>query len=181
MKHAVTCHRLKGQTPSTCKKDVKNEYDPQIGAAAQANARLAERSMQFSEDYFTKYVAPALQQATRSQAQESANQKKLFDLNYSQATKARDRYEQYGIPAENSYYQMVRSYSEPQEQERQAALALGDVRTAAGSTRGQMMRQFASMSVAGRRDATRRPASRQHWLLQLPSASTVPSPTARGP
>lgn len=134
-------------SPSACKKDVKNDYDPQIGAAAQANAALAERSLQFSEDYFTKYVAPALQQATRSQAQESANQKKLFDLNYSQATKARDRYEAYGIPAENSYYQMVRSYSEPAEQERQAALALGDVRTAAGSTRGQMLRQFASLGI----------------------------------
>jgi hypothetical protein len=133
--------------PSTCKKNVKNDYDPQIGAAAQANAALAERSQAFAEDYFTKYVAPALQTMTASQAQESARQSKLFNLNYDLTKLTADRLKTRGLPAEDAYYQMVQRYSEPQEMERQAGLALGDVRTAADSTRGQLMRQFAGLGI----------------------------------
>jgi hypothetical protein len=65
-----------------CKKSVKNDYDPQIGAAALQNAQLADKELAFSQDYFTKYVAPALQTMASSQAQETANQTKLFNLNY---------------------------------------------------------------------------------------------------
>lgn len=143
----VINHARRDAGRTYCKKDVKNDYDPQIGAAAQANVDLAREQMQYTQEYFEKYVAPALQTMSRAQAQESANQTKMFNLQYDLARKSASRYEQYGIPAENAYYDMVRSYSEPQELERQAGLALGDVRTAAGVNREQMMRQFAGLGI----------------------------------
>lgn len=124
-----------------------NAYDPQIGAAAQANTALAEKAQNFSENYYNTQVAPLLEQMRASSAQTQERENQLFGLNMAQMTKANDRYDQFGVPAEQSYYDMVQRYSAPAEQERQAALALGDVRTAAAGQRGTMFRQMGAVGI----------------------------------
>lgn len=60
---------------------------------------------------------------------------------------ARDRYKKYGIPAEDKYYDMVSKYSEPEEEARQAEGAIGDLRVAQQSQRGQLSRQYSSLGI----------------------------------
>ena len=130
------------------KKDVKpTPYDPMVAQNAAANTALAQRSQEFSEKYYTDTVAPLVRQMAAASKVESANQSKLFNLNYGQARDAADRYKQYGLPAESRYYDMVSSYSQRGEEERQAGLALGDVRVGAGNANEQLMRRFASMGI----------------------------------
>jgi hypothetical protein len=125
----------------------KNPYDPQIGAAAQANTALAERSEQWNEDYFNKYVSPALEQMVTESKTNLDRQGKLYDIQYDQTKTAADRYKTLGIPAEDAYYKMVKDYSGPEEQQRQATAALGDVRTAAAGQAQQQSRQLTSLGI----------------------------------
>ena len=129
------------------KKDVKNPYDPQIAAAAQANARVAARAQEFSEQFYTDEVSPLLQEMKVVSEESRAQQGQLFDLNYRQAQLAADRYETYGIPAEERYYQMVSSFNEPSYRERYARQALGDTRVAFGNAFDQMARRNASYGI----------------------------------
>src|SRR5215471_1170910 len=107
----------------------QNKYDPQVGAAASANAAIAQKAEQWNEDFYDKYVAPTLTQAMRESEVNLGRQGQIFDLTMDQAKLADERYRKYGIPAEDAYYKMVQQYSAPEEQERQAQAALGDVRT----------------------------------------------------
>lgn len=142
------------------KKNVKNPYDPQIAAAAQANARVAARAQEFSEQFYTDEVSPLLQEMKITSQESRAQQGQLFDLNFRQANLAADRYERYGIPAEETYYKMVQSFNEPSYRERYARQALGDTRVAFGNAYDQMARRNASYGIdptsgaamAGRRD-----------------------------
>lgn len=131
-----------------CKKDVKpTPYDPMIAQNAAANTALAERSVQFTEDYYTNTVAPLIAQMRAASAQETANQTKLFDLNYGQASAAAKRYDAYGVPAEKKYYDMVGQFSSKEEEGRQAQLALGDVRVGNQNADASMMRRFQSLGI----------------------------------
>ena len=130
-----------------CKKDQKGAYDPQVGAAAAANTAVAQKSEQFNEDFYSKYVAPQLDIMAKQTATDMDQQQKLFDINYAQTKTAADRYNTLGIPAEDRYYKMVSDYSAPEEQERQATAALGDVRTAAAGQSDQMARKFRSLGI----------------------------------
>lgn len=130
-----------------CKKDAKGQYDPQVGAAAAANSALAERSQAWTEDFYAKYVAPALDVATKSTQQNDQRQGDLFDLNMSQTKLQDQRYRDLGLPAEDRYYKMVDEYSAPAEEERQASAALGDVRTAKENNRAQTMRRFSGLGI----------------------------------
>lgn len=129
------------------KKNSKSSYDPKVGEAAAANARIAERSMQFSEDFYNQYIAPLIIEQTAQTRDSRANENKLFDANLEDMSLNRERYKKYGIPAEDRYYKMVDEYSAPDEQEKQAGLALGDVRTAAAGQRAQLNRQLGSMGI----------------------------------
>jgi hypothetical protein len=128
-------------------KGSSNKYDPQIGAAALANTQLAERAEAWNRDYFDKYVAPAMAQLIKESDVNIERQGKLFDLTYDQAKTSAERYKTLGIPAEDRYYKMVDEYSAPEEQERQATRALGDIRTAEAGQQQQLARQFAGLGI----------------------------------
>jgi len=125
----------------------KNKYDPQIGEAAKANVALAERSEAWNRDYFDKYVAPAMSQLIKESDTNIERQGQLFDLTYDQAKLADERYRTLGVPAEDRYYKMVDEYSAPEEQEKQARSAIGDVRTAAQSQAGTLARKLGSLGI----------------------------------
>jgi hypothetical protein len=122
-------------------------YDPQISAAAASSAATAARAEQFSESYFTNTISPLLKQQADASAAAQQKLGALYDVNTSQMQLALNRYKQYGIPAENRYYDMVSQYSEPQEFERQAELAKGDFATAQQAQQGQMDRRMAAMGI----------------------------------
>jgi hypothetical protein len=129
------------------KKDAKGSYDPQVGAAAQANTALAERTQAWTEDFYAQHITPMLEAMSKATADDNTRQGALFDMNMSQAKLQDERYRGQGIPAEDAYYQMVKDYSAPEEQERQAQGALGDVRTAAGVQQQNLTRTMAASGV----------------------------------
>lgn len=129
------------------KKSVKNPYDPQIAAAAQAQTRIAERSLDFSEQFYNENVVPMMEEMMASSRQQRGNQNLLFDLQYDQALKARDRFDRFGIPAEQAYYSMVQGYAEPEYAERFAQEQLGDTRTAFGTAAQTLNRRNAAMGI----------------------------------
>jgi hypothetical protein len=128
-------------------KGSKNKYDPQIGEAAKANVALGERSEAWNKEYFEKYVQPAMAQMVKESEVNIERQGKLFDLTYDQAKLGDERYKKLGIPAEDRYYKMVDEYSAPEEQERQATRALGDMRVAEKGQQQQLARQFSGLGI----------------------------------
>lgn len=130
------------------KKDQEpTQYDPQIGQAAAQNAQTAAAAQGFSQEFYEKNITPLLQQMVTSSSDTQGKLGRLYDMNYTNAQEANDRYKQFGIPAEQKYYDMVARFSEPDEQNRQAGLALGDVRTAAAGQRATMMRQLGARGI----------------------------------
>ena len=122
-------------------------YDPQIGAATSAAAATAAKAEAFSEKYYTEVITPLLKQQSTASSAAQAKLGKLYDLNADQMKLSSDRYKQYGIPAENKYYDMVSQYSAPEEQERQAAAAKGDLGVAQGNQRDTMMRNMSALGI----------------------------------
>lgn len=129
------------------KKDAKGTYDPQVGAAADASAATAAKSEQFSEDYYNKYITPLLQTQSDLAKQANDREDKLYNANMADMQLSDQRYQQYGIPAEDNYYKMVQNYSAPQYQEQQAQAALGDNKVAQASAQGDMTRRMQSMGI----------------------------------
>ena len=129
------------------KKDAKGQYDPQVGAAAAANTALAERTQNWTEDYYAKVITPALEAMTKATGQNTEQQGKLFDLNFNEANLQDERYRKLGLPAEDRYYKMVDEYSSADEQERQAQRAIGDVRTAAAGAEATRRRKFQGLGI----------------------------------
>jgi hypothetical protein len=125
----------------------KNPYDPQIGAAAQAQAQIAQQAQSFNQDYFTKYVTPAMDEMIRSNKVNDERQGQIFDQQMAQSKLQDQRYRDLGIPAEDRYYKMVSDYSAPEEQERQARGALGDLRTAEAGQAQQTSRRLSSLGI----------------------------------
>ena len=130
-----------------CKKDDKGSYDPEVGQAAAANTAVAAKSEQFNEDFYNKYVAPSIDAMAKQTAASTDQQQQLFDLNMAQTKQAADRYNTLGIPAEDAYYKMVKDYSAPAEQERQAQAAIGDVRTGEQTQQQQLQRRFQGLGI----------------------------------
>jgi hypothetical protein len=151
-------------------KTVTNPYDPQIGQAAQQTANTAAQSQQFSEQFYNDHIVPLLQQSVNQGQQSMDEQNTLFQaeeqqmkqqedaynsyvaplqqLDYNEAQQQDQRYQQYGIPAEDNYYNAVANYSSPDEMEREATSALGDMRTAEASQQDGLMRNLATMGVS---------------------------------
>jgi hypothetical protein len=129
------------------KKDQKGQYDPQVGAAAAANTAVAQKSEQWNEDFYAQHVAPALDQMMAESKTNIERQGKLFDIDYAQAQQSADRYNKLGIPAEDAYYKMVKDYSAPEEEERQAQASLGDVRAAQAGQQAQTARRLQSLGI----------------------------------
>lgn len=130
-----------------CGKNDAPTYDPQVGAAAAGNAAISQKAEDFNENYYNTYVAPLLQQETAASQQTQDNQNDLYASNKSDMDQARAQYQKYGLPAVDNYYKMVNQYSSPDEENRQAGLALGDVRTAEAGQSATLGRSLASMGI----------------------------------
>lgn len=128
-------------------KKVQNQYDPQITEAARASAATAARAQQFAEDYYTKVVTPMNEKMMAASEVTQSKLNRMYDLNAEQMEAASARYQKYGVPAENRYYDMVSEYSAPAEQERQAALAKGDLGVAMRNQEQARMRQFGGLGI----------------------------------
>ena len=129
------------------KKDHETQYDPQIGAAAQANTAVAERAQAFSENFYKERISPLLDEMISSSRRTQDRMDDVYGLQMDEARKADTRYDTFGQPAERRYYDMVTRYSEPAEVERQATLALGDVRRAEITQQAGMNRRLAGMGI----------------------------------
>ena len=128
-------------------KGVENKYDPQIGIAAAQNAAVSAKAEAFAEDYYRNTVAPLNKKMQESADVTAGKLNTLYDLNADQMRSASERYKQYGIPAEQRYFDMATKYSEPEEQERQAQLAKGDLGVATQNQQQARMRQFAGLGI----------------------------------
>lgn len=130
-----------------CGKSDKNQYDPQVGAAAAANAAIAQKAETWNEDFYTQHVAPLLEASAKATDANTRQQGELFDMNKAQAQLQDQRYRKLGIPAEDAYYKMVQDYSSADEEQRQATRAIGDQRTAQQSQQQQLMRKFSGIGI----------------------------------
>lgn len=153
---------------------VVNQYDPQIGQAALQESQLAQQEQNWTQNYYDQYVTPALQQEEQQsqrsmdlQAQYQQEEQKLAEAemaamadnqkNQDAVTAqdlqaqglALDQYKQYGIPAQDAFFNTVNNYSAPAFQEQQAEAAIGDQRAAAQSNQQTMQRQMAGMGING--------------------------------
>lgn len=125
----------------------KTPYDPMIGAATTSAAATAEKAQAFAEKYYNDVVTPLILQQGKSSLESQAKLNTQYDIQNEQAQLASDRYKQYGIPAESRYYDMAAKYSEPQEMERQAQYAKGDLGVAMGNQQTTLMQQYAAMGI----------------------------------
>lgn len=123
------------------------KYDPQIGASAKQAAATAARAQEFSETYYNNVITPLLKQQATASLESQQKMGKLYDINAEQLQLANNRYKQFGIPAEERYYNMVGRFSEPEEIERQATLAKGDFATAQQVQNQQMGRKMAALGI----------------------------------
>lgn len=132
----------KRQRPSwtVVKKDVRAANDPALSQAATQTAATADRAQAFSEKFYNENISPLLTQMVEESKTANAREDDLYKFNKDIATKSNERYEKYGIPAEERYYKMVDDYSSDAEQENQARGALGDMRTAEATQQQSMMR-----------------------------------------
>jgi hypothetical protein len=121
--------------------------DPNVGAAAAKQAAVAEKAEAFGEDYYKNTVAPLVGQMTAQSKQSMEQQNQLFDIQYPMAQAQAEQYKTYGLPAQEKYYQMVQQYSAPEEMERQAQAAQGDVINAQQVQQGNMDRDLAARGV----------------------------------
>lgn len=128
-------------------KSVQNQYDPQIGQSAAQMAQTSKEALDWSKQYYADVITPMMQQQNEASLKAQGQMGNLYDLQAQQMQLASDRYKEYGIPAENKYYQMAQQYSEPAEYERQAALAKGDMQTAQQGQQAQAIRQMGAMGI----------------------------------
>lgn len=121
--------------------------DPNVGIAARENAAIAREQLEFTKQFFRDYLLPQMQseEARADRAQAQADEQ--FALNMARERLFDERYRALGIPAEDRYFQMVADYSAPEEEERQARLAIGDVINAAQVQQQGLRRQFAAMGI----------------------------------
>jgi len=128
-------------------KSVENKYDPQIGQSAAQMAQVSKEALDWSKQYYADVITPMLQQQSEASIKAQGQMGNLYDLQAEQMKLGAERYKEYGIPAENRYYQMARDYSEPAEYERQAGLAKGDLETAQANEMAQATRQMGALGI----------------------------------
>jgi hypothetical protein len=126
---------------------VSSEYDPQVGEAAKLNAETAKEGLDFTKDYFNNTLTPLQRSAEERASRYEGMSTDAYNRNKEREILFDTRYRQLGIPAEDRYFKMVSDYSAPEEQERQARLAQGDIINAAAVQRANLQRQLASQGV----------------------------------
>lgn len=130
-----------------CSSETNVSQDPNVGQAALKQARVAEDALAFAKDYYTDTIAPLVSSMTDASRLGQEQQKALFDLQYPQAQAQAEQYTKYGLPAQEEYYKMVQQYSEPEEYERQAQMAMGDTINAQQAQQATMERQLAARGI----------------------------------
>ena len=130
-----------------CDSGPKITNDPNVAAAAQRQAAVAERAQAFSERYYDESVKPLVDRMIQQSQTTQDQQQKLFDVQFPLAQAQANQYMQYGLPAQEKYYQMVQQYSEPEEYERQARTAMGDVTNAQQVQQANLERMLASRGI----------------------------------
>jgi hypothetical protein len=123
------------------------EQDPQVGEAAKMNAETARLGLEFSQDYFNTTLAPLQRAAEERAGRYETMATDAFNRNSERERLFDERFRALGIPAEDRYFKMVSDFSAPEEQERQARLAQGEVINAAEVQRANLARQLASQGV----------------------------------
>lgn len=124
-----------------------SSYDPQVGAAALKNSEISQQTLDWTKDYYANHVSP-LEQAANQRAEVAAQQQnQIFSRQLEDYDQQRSLYKQYGLPATQKYYDMVRDYSSEGEQERQASAAMADVTTAAQGQDAQLRQKFAALGI----------------------------------
>jgi hypothetical protein len=143
----------------------KTPYDPQISAATAKMADISERAQLFSESYFNEVLKPSVLQQMGIAERGGAQLEEMTGLNIAQMKQAQQRYEKYGMPAEEAYYKAVQDYSSPEEQQRQALAAKGDIETAFAGQDQQGIRAVGAMG-GGPLDVGRMAAMRSQQMPQ---------------
>jgi hypothetical protein len=128
-------------------------------------ADISQQAQDFSEQYFNTVLKPSVMQQMDVTAKGSAQLQEMGALNIDQMKTAMDRYKQYGIPAEEAYYKAIQDYSSPEEQQRQALAAKGDIETAFTGQDQQAQRAVGAMG-GGPLDVGRMAAMRTQQLPQ---------------
>lgn len=121
--------------------------DPNVAQAAQRQAAVAERAQAFSEQYYSESIKPLVDDMIKSSRRTQERQDALFNIQYPIAQQQAEQYTKYGLPAQNAYYEMVQKYSAPEEYERQAAEAMGDVTNATQVAQANTNRMLASRGI----------------------------------
>lgn len=116
-------------------------------AATQAQTNIAQQAQTFSQDYHTKYIVPLLEKQGVIADNAEKRESEMFEINKRQTLAAEERYNKFGIPAEQRYFEMADKYSSKDEQEAQATEALGDQRVAAAGQKASMLRTMASLGI----------------------------------
>lgn len=123
------------------------QYSDEMGEAARLNAETGKRAQAWSEKFFADYVAPLLEANTDLAYKNEDRMDQLFNLQFDQAKLQDQRFRQFGIPAEDRFFQMADEFSAPEFAEREAALALGDVKTAQTNQSQQLARAMAARGI----------------------------------
>lgn len=115
--------------------------------ATREMVKLGERQLEFSMQFFNDYVAPLMEVSRQATIAGEERASRVFDLQFGQAQLQDELYRREGLPAEERFYRMASEFSEPAYAERQAALALGDVRQQISQTEGQLGRALAARGI----------------------------------
>ncbi|MBX6743580.1 MAG: hypothetical protein IRY87_16215 [Acetobacteraceae bacterium] len=111
------------------------------------NAQTAKEQLEWTKQYFENVLQPLAEREDQRAQQAMEQQTQEYEDNRARALLQDERYRQYGIPAEDRYYQMVNDFSSEAEQERQANLAQADVVNAAQVQQQNLQRQFAAAGI----------------------------------
>lgn len=128
-------------------KRARARFEAQLLAATQAQTAIAQQAQDFNQKYFQDYVAPLLTKQAGLADQANTREQELFDINKRLTLQAEERYNKYGIPAEDRYFEMVNKYSGEEEQARVAEEALGDAKTAQGVQQADYRRRLGAFGI----------------------------------
>ena len=129
-------------------KGITSQYDPQLGAAAAANAQTAADSLAFSKDYFTNTISPLLQKQQAQADISSGQQNQIFDTTFPLLQQQADMQTRYALPAQQRFYDLAGQYSSAAEADREAGIAQSDSEQANAAQNAAMTRRFASLGIS---------------------------------
>lgn len=123
------------------------EYNSKFNAASDKIAGVADDARGFADDFFAKYISPQLDAMASETTKATKRNDELYDLQVRNAKLADQRYRTQGIPAMDRVYQKANEFSAADEEERQAGLALGDVRDAETVANAQRDRALTARGI----------------------------------